>query len=71
MRWLQCLYMLLTRVPPTEEDAFKDAQKYTLFEKIKSKVNYYGPSKQSLSSCCALILSGVVPHVDGSIAQLC
>jgi hypothetical protein len=35
---LLTLYMLMTRVPPTEEEVHKDVQFLTLFEKIKAKV---------------------------------
>ena len=46
---LLTLYMLMTRVPPTEEEVHKDVQFLTLFEKIKAKIGFYVVLKSALS----------------------
>lgn len=42
--------MLLTRVAPVEEEVYKDPQRFSLFEKIKSKIEFYVVLKTALSA---------------------
>jgi len=42
--------MLSTRVPETEEQTYKEVQGMTLFEKIRSKIQFYVVLKTALSA---------------------
>ena len=47
---LLCMYMLSTRQAESEEETYKEVQRMTLFEKIKSKVKFYVVLKTALSA---------------------
>ena len=67
---LLALYMLMTRTPPSEEDHYKELQRYSLFEKIQAKVSYYVVLKTALSAVTGGLVGGILLALGVRLAMV-
>ena len=67
---LLCMYMLSTRQAESEEETYKEVQRMTLFEKIKSKVKFYVVLKTALSALTGGLVGAILLACKVRLAML-